>query len=154
MAPWSTWRAWPRGVAAIAIIISGLGCSTSNVSPAASPVASSNAVPGGMVKTVTLAAADGSGVSGTATLTDIGDGQTQVVIKVEANFNRDMPGAITPGTCAAIDESTIYHINDTRDGTSTSVIPVSLAALTARPFIVHIHTAPDEPSLAACGEIT
>ncbi len=102
---------------------------------------------------MTLAAAGDSGVFGTATLSDAGGGQTQVVISVEDNSNPDMPGAVTPGTCARIDESKIYYLNDTRHGKSTSLIAITLAALTASPYIVHIHTAPDEPSLAACGQI-
>jgi hypothetical protein len=132
----------------------GATASTSTGSPpAASTSTGSTPTASAAVKTVTLAAAGSSGVSGTATLTDAGGGQTQVVISVEANSNPDMPGAISLGTCTAIDESTLYHLNDTRKGSSTSVVPVSLADLTARPFIIHIHTAPDEPSLAACGEI-
>ena len=138
----------------VAFLIIAAGCSGGAASSSAPTSAASTSAASGAVKTVTLAAVGTSGVYGTATLSDVGGGQTQVVIAVEANSNPDMPGSVSLGTCTKIDESTNYHLSDTRHGVSTSQIPVSLASLTARPFVVHIHTAPDEPSLAACGEIT
>ena len=71
-------------------------------------------------------------MSGTATLTDAGGGQTQVVVAVEANHNRDMPGAITLGTCDAIDESTIYDLNDTLRVTRANTIVLGLGFATLR----------------------
>jgi len=137
----------------IAILVSVAGCSAGSGDASAPSSAGSSAVPVGAAKTVTLAESSDSGVHGTATFSDAGGGQTQVVISVEANLNRDMPGAVSKGTCSAIDESTIYYLSDTRDGASTSVVPISLDALTASPFVVHIHTAPDDATLTACGEI-
>ena len=153
MTPWPLRHHWPKGMALVAILISAAGCSGGSTATPAPTTAGSTPAATGAVKTVTLAAAGNSGVSGTATLSDAGGGQTQVVVNVNANMNRDMPGAVTPGTCGAIDESTIYYLNDTRDGASTSLVPLSLDALTASPFVVHIHTAPDDRTLAACGEI-
>jgi hypothetical protein len=155
MSPWSIRHRWLMSVALVAPLLVAAGCSggSSGTAGPASAGASAGVAGSGATKTVTLTAAGNSGVSGTATLTDVGGDQTQVVVAVEADHNRDMPGAITPGTCGAIDESTIYYLNDTREGASTTLVPISLDDLTAKPFILHIHTAPDDASLAACGEI-
>ena len=139
----------PRGVALIAIAVTFAACSGG----AGDSAAATSAASGGAVKTITMAAVGKSGVFGTATFSDSGTGQTQVVIDVEANLNRDMPGAVTLGACPVYDESTVYYLNDTREGKSTSLIPVSIDALTKRPFSVHIDTAPDDATVAACGDI-
>jgi hypothetical protein len=107
-------------------------------------------------RTVKIAAVGSSGVSGTATLSDLGDGRTMVAITVADNYNRDMPTAITRGTCprfGATDESKVSHLNDTRDGTGTTVIPRPLTELLADPYEIRLYTAGDDLSPAACGDI-
>lgn len=141
-----------RGMIVLAILASTIGCSGGSAGATATPSASGSAE-AAAIRTITMAAVGGSGVFGTATLSEVGGGQTQVVVQVEANHNRDMPGAVTLGRCPVYDESTIYYLNDTREGTSTTVVPVSLNTLMARPFMIHIVTAPDDASLAACGDI-
>jgi len=95
-----------------------------------------------------------SGVFGTATLCDAGGGQTEVVLSVTANFNRDMPTFITPGTCTSIDKTKLTSLNDTRDGAGTTIIPVPLATLIGSPYELHVDFAPDLTMIAACGAIT
>lgn len=105
-------------------------------------------------KTVSLAAQNGSGVSGTATLTDAGNGQTQVVIKVDAAGNAAMPAHIHPGGCATLDPKPKYPLSDVKDGASTTTIAVPLADLTKTAFAVNLHKSADEiKTYTACGDI-
>ncbi|MEO7664228.1 MAG: hypothetical protein ABIV26_03815 [Candidatus Limnocylindrales bacterium] len=109
---------------------------------------------GTAAKTVTLATLNGSGVSGTATLTDAGSGQTLVVIKVEAGGNADMPAHVHPGTCTTLDPKPKYPLNDVKDGASTTTIAVALADLTKSAFAVNLHkSAEDVATYTACGDI-
>ncbi len=100
-----------------------------------------------------IVAVGASGVSGTATLSDLGDGRTVVAITVTANYNLDMPSMIAAGPCSAIDEMTVWSLNDTRKGTGTSIVTVAMADLLKSPHQVHLHTAGDDMSYAACGDI-
>ena len=105
-------------------------------------------------KTVSLATLNGSGVSGTATLTDAGNGQTQVVIKVDAAGNADMPAHVHPGTCATLDPKPKYPLSDVKDGASTTTIAVALADLTKSAFAVNLHKSADDiKTYTACGDI-
>lgn len=109
---------------------------------------------GTAAKTVNLAVLNGSGVSGTATLTDAGNGQTQVVIKVDAAGNAAMPAHVHPGTCATIDPKPKYPLSDVKDGASTTTIAVPLAELTKTAFAVNLHKSADEiKTYTACGDI-
>ena len=120
------------------------------------PTASSAPVPGAGNLTVMLVASGTSGVSGTAAFSDASGGQTQVEIKVEANLNLDMPTVVTPGTCSSFDESDktqVLILNDTRDGAGTTIIPRTMAELIASPHEIHLLSAPDGMTVAACGDI-
>jgi hypothetical protein len=103
--------------------------------------------------TVKIVAVGSSGVSGAATLTEVPGGQTQVVVTVAANQNPDMPSMVAIGPCSRIDENHYWSLSDTRNGTGTSLIPVTLAVLLASPHQVHLHTSGDDLSYAACGDI-
>ncbi len=105
-------------------------------------------------KTVSLATLNGSGVSGTATLTDAGSGQTLVVIKVDAAGNAAMPAHVHPGTCATLDPKPKYPLSDVKDGASTTTIAVALADLTKSAFAVNLHKSADDiKTYTACGDI-
>ncbi len=124
------------------------------VTPAADAASPSGPLPSAIsTKTVQLVAVGSSGVSGTATLSDIGGGQTVVVIKVDANYNQDMPSMIGMGPCSAIDESNALFLNDTRNGTGTTVVTAALADLVKSPHQVHLHTSGQDLSYTACGDI-
>ena len=105
-------------------------------------------------KSVSLATLNGSGVSGTATLTDAGSVQTLVVIKVDAAGNAAMPAHVHPGTCAALDPKPQYPLSDVKDGASTTTIAVALADLTKSAFAVNLHKSADDlTTYTACGDI-
>lgn len=139
---------------AVASVVIVAGCSSQLGNPSlAAPTATAATITGPST-TVALKAVGASGVSGTATLTAAGSGQTRVVVTVEANLNNDMPTFITPGSCTSIDKSKLIPLNDTRNGTATSMIPVALADLLASPYELHLDFSPDVASIAACGAIS
>ena len=106
--------------------------------------------------TVPLAAQGNSGVAGTAVLTDMGNGQTQVVIRVSTGGNAVMPDHIHNGTCANLGDVK-YPLNNVQNGTSTSTVAVSIADLLngpGKPFAVNLHKSPQEASVyVSCGNV-
>lgn len=105
-------------------------------------------------KSVQLSVLNSSGVSGTAILTDAGNSQTLVVVKVDAAGNADMPAHVHPGTCANLDPKPRYPLNDVKDGASTTTIPVALGDLTKSAFAINLHKSNDDlKTYTACGDI-
>ena len=136
------------------------GGSTASRAPAAggSPSAPA-ATPGATAGTeqaveVQLAELNGSGVSGTATLTDLGDGMLRVEIDVEAAGNEAMPAHIHPGTCDELDPAPQYPLSDVEDGTSTTEIEAALADIQTGEFAINLHESTEAiETYTACGDI-
>jgi hypothetical protein len=106
---------------------------------------------------VTLATANNSGVSGTATLTAVGADRTTVAIRVTGVAGTNL-AAIFPGTCDDIDLDAAYGLEDVDgNGISNTSIDASLASLLNGEFAILV----SDPEIAlgqgsglACGEIT
>src|SRR5947209_8088099 len=65
--------------------------------------------------TVQLAQQNASGVSGTATLTDLGNGTTRVDISVTPDSG-DHPDHVHMGTCADLNPAPEFPLNDVQNG--------------------------------------
>lgn len=103
---------------------------------------------------VQLETLNGSGVTGTVTLTEVGDGRTQVDVKVEPNGNLDMPAHIHPGSCAALIPQPKYPLENVIDGTSTTVVRATLAELTAGGLAVNVHKSNEDlRTYTACADL-
>lgn len=106
--------------------------------------------------TVEMEEYDGSGVSGTATLTDSPDGIV-VEISLEGNVEGSHPAHFHEGTCDTMDPLVpIYPLADVdADGTSVTTVPdVSLADVTGDPFVINVHASLVElPVIITCGNI-
>lgn len=103
--------------------------------------------------TVNLAAQGGSGVSGTATLTDIGGGRTRVVVRVSTGGNPNMPAHIHDGRCPAVG-AVVYPLQNPMNGSSTTEVNASLASLLAGTFAINLHKSPQEvPIYVSCGNV-
>jgi hypothetical protein len=106
--------------------------------------------------TITLATANASGVSGTATLTAVGDSRTAVAINVSGVAGSNL-AAIFPGTCDDLDLDAAYQLDDVDgNGISNTTIDASLASLLNGEYAILI----SDPAIAlgqgsglACGEI-
>lgn len=103
--------------------------------------------------TVTLASQNNSGVSGTATLTAMGN-QTQVVVKVTGEpAGGSEPDHIHTGTCATLG-GVKYPLANVVNGTSTTTVNAPLSALTTGGYAVNLHeSAANISHYVACGDI-
>jgi hypothetical protein len=106
--------------------------------------------------TITLATSNNSGVSGTATLTAVGDSRTAVAINVNGVSGSNL-AAIFPGTCDDLDLDAAYDLDDVDgNGISNTTIDASLASLLNGEYALLI----SDPAIPlgqgsglACGEI-
>jgi hypothetical protein len=104
--------------------------------------------------TIQLATLNASGVTGSAVLTDLGNGKTKVVVTAVPNGNLSMPAHIHPGTCATLDPKPIYPLNNVENGASTTEIAVKLADIRTGAFALNVHKSGAEAKIyVACGDI-
>ena len=103
---------------------------------------------------IDLAAENNSGVSGTATLTDLGNGKLRVDINVEAAGNNAMPAHIHPGSCAELDPKPRYPLSDVENGTSTTEVDATLADVQTGACAINLHKLTEDLKTdTACGNI-
>lgn len=105
--------------------------------------------------TIDLTELNDSGISGTATLTDNGDGTTTVEIDVTGAAG-DHPAHIHEGTCDDLVPNPLYPLtNVDADGLSSTDVEVSLEDLLAAPYAINLHLSADNvATYVACGNIT
>ena len=77
---------------------------------------------------VQLRTLNDSGVTGTVTLVDTGDGRTQVQVRVDPSDNLDMPAHIHPGSCDNLIPQPKHPLENVVNGTSTTIVRASLSA--------------------------
>ena len=105
-------------------------------------------------RTVQLATLNSSGVSGTVTLTDVGPQTTRVEVRVASGGNPDMPAHIHPGSCAELVPQPKYPLQNVLNGSSTTVVPASLAELLAGDLAVNLHRSNDDlGTYTACADL-
>src|ERR671932_326182 len=99
------------------------------------------------------------GVNGTATLTDMGDGRTQVVLRVANPTSDNMPAHFHTGRCPNVG-AVIYPLNNLQGGTSTTVINTTIADLLAGRgapdgmYAINLHRSVQEASAyVSCGNV-
>jgi len=104
--------------------------------------------------TFQLGTLNDSGVTGTAILTDLGDGSTRVVVDVDPAGHPQMPAHIHPGTCLELVPQPLYPLEPVEDGASDTVVPASLADLLAGELALNLHvSAADMGTYAACVDL-
>ena len=103
--------------------------------------------------TVTLNELNGSGESGTATLSE-SNGQLKVSINL-ANAPADpQPAHIHQGTCANLNPAPAYPLTNVVNGTSETTLPLTMATLQGGQFAINVHKSATEVSVyVACGDI-
>ncbi len=103
--------------------------------------------------TIKLAAQNGSGESGTATLTQTSGG---LVVKLKLTGGTgEQPDHIHKGTCAKLDPKPAYPLTTISDGTSTTTLKdVKLADLTSGTYAINVHkSTTDIKDYVACGDL-
>lgn len=105
--------------------------------------------------TINLDTLNASGVSGTAVLTDLGGGQTQVVVTVTGEpASGSEPDHIHVGQCGATLGAVKYPLKNVEGGTSTTVVAAPLASIETGGFAINVHeSAANIAKYVACGNI-
>ena len=115
--------------------------------------ASTAGAQGARTATVTLSPENNSGITGTATLTDMGNGQTQVSVRITPTSG-DHPAHIHSGNCGPTLGAVVYPLTNVQNGTSTTVVETSLADVQTGGFAINLHESPTNiPTYVACGNI-
>ena len=106
------------------------------------------------IKVIPLGTLNGSGVSGQATLIDLGNGRTRVEVRVSPAGNMDMPSHIHPGTCTRLVPQPKYPLENVKNGFASTEIAAGLRQLLELPTVVMTHKSNDEMAIyTSCGEI-
>jgi hypothetical protein len=103
--------------------------------------------------TLKMHAQNGSGESGTATLTDLG-GRTRVVIALQhENTTGNQPAHIHMGPCARLG-GVKYPLKNVILGHSNTIVDVPIAALLDKHFAINVHeSAKNIGRYVSCGDI-
>lgn len=104
--------------------------------------------------TVPIAAMNGSGETGTATLTPMGS-KTSVVISIKGeNATGKQPAHIHLGTCAKLNPAPKYGLKDVILGKSVTIVDASVTQLMSTPMAINVHeSGADVMKYVACGDI-
>ena len=95
-----------------------------------------------------------SGEDGTATLTEEG-AKTKVVILMASYAANAQPAHIHKGTCAKLDATPAYPLNNVVKGRSTTTVDVPLGTLLKRHYAINLHRSVKQlKTYVACGDIT
>jgi hypothetical protein len=94
---------------------------------------------------------NGSGESGTATLTPNGS-KTIVVIKLSGGSSVEQPAHFHTGTCDHYEPRPLYGLNDVVKGQSTSTVNQPIDKLTEGNLIINVHKSYDDiATQVSCG---
>jgi len=104
--------------------------------------------------TIDLGEQNGSGESGTATLTADG-GKTKVVISLDgAPSGTPQPAHIHKGSCKNLDPTPAYGLTNVVEGKSTTEVDEPLDELREEDYAINVHrSGTDLKTYVACGDI-
>ncbi len=103
--------------------------------------------------TAKLEPRNGSGESGTATLTRAVNNQTKVILEVEGAPSGPQPVHIHRGTCAKLDPNPAYPLAPLVNGKSDTTVKTSLESLQKGGYAVSGHQSSRDASNVFCGDI-
>ena len=150
-------------LAALALALAG--CGDDDVQDAASEVTSGVTDTGAAASTAEaileeattfdLEEQNGSGVSGTVTITPTALDSFDVLIEVTGGEEGvAMPAHIHPGTCANLDPTPEHPLENVVDGRSETTVSASPVELLADEFAVNVHKSAEEADVyVACGDL-
>ena len=105
--------------------------------------------------TAALDEQNGSGQSGTATLSAVGEGKTRVVIQLSNAPEELQPAHIHKGTCDELDPTPAFPLESVEKGRSNTVADASLDDLQAESYAINVHKSEQDPqTYVACGDLT
>ncbi len=104
--------------------------------------------------TVTMKAMNGSGMDGTATLTDMGGGKTRVMLDLKNGPAGPQPAHIHEGTCANLNPAPKHSLTNVVNGRSETMLNVSMSDLMMGNMAINVHkSAQDISTYVSCGDI-
>jgi Cu/Zn superoxide dismutase len=103
--------------------------------------------------TMQLATQNNSGITGTATFTDLGEGKLRVEIHANESGPGPHPAHIHEGSCTQINPAPKYPLASVVNGVSVTEVEASIQAVTSAPHAIHMHKSPEEmPVYVACAD--
>lgn len=123
------------------VLLTGTGCDALNGDTDTSVVS------------VSLAAIDSSGETGTATLTGLSDGTTQVAITTAGGNDTGVQSAvIRSGPCGT--SGTLYAVlNNLQGRQSITTLPSTLATLSGSNYVIEVNSSTSVNDVVTCGAI-
>jgi hypothetical protein len=107
---------------------------------------------GGSVR-LELAEEDGSGQSGTAVISAVGDERAKVVVELDNPPDVPQPAHVHPGPCGNLGDP-VAALESLVDGRSETIVRMSLAELQRGGLVVHAHKSEAEFDVSvACAAI-
>ena len=104
--------------------------------------------------TVQLKVQNNSGQAGTATLTDLGNNTTRVVVESTGAPAGPQPIHIHEGTCANLTPQPKFPLTNMVNGRSETTVNAALTTILAAPHSINIHKSQQEAAVyVSCGEI-
>lgn len=105
---------------------------------------------------VALSEQNGSGESGTATLSVNDDGSLHVVLALTGGAaDVEQPAHIHAGTCAELDPQPAFPLANVLNGSSETDVQVTVDELAAGSYAINVHKSEAEAeTYVACGDIT
>jgi hypothetical protein len=104
-------------------------------------------------ESVTLSAMMNSGETGTATLTDLGNGTTQIAITTTGGLDTGVQSAVMrTGTCGG-NGALFAELNNIQGGQSITTLSNSLSSLTGGQYYIDVHSSTSIDDIVACGAI-
>ncbi len=126
----------------------------SYVAPTATPTTQASPTPA-MAKPISIVMnpQSNSGMSGTATLEDLGNGKTKVSIMLSGKTTTTPePAHIHIGTCAKPGD-VVYPLTNVVSGKSETILDASLSTVVAKGTLINVHKSAQESKVyVACGE--
>jgi uncharacterized protein YceK len=102
---------------------------------------------------VDLEEQNGSGESGTATLTTDGE-KTKVVIALDNPSTAPQPAHIHKGSCKELDPTPAYGLENVVEGNSTTMVDRPLEELRDADYAINVHKSAEELDLyVTCGNL-
>ena len=104
--------------------------------------------------TIQISPQNNSGISGTATLTPMGN-QTRVVLNLQGTpQGGNHPAHIHAGTCANLDPRPAFPLTNVQNGMSETTVNVSIDQIRAAQHAINVHKSPQEASVyVGCGNL-
>lgn len=108
----------------------------------------------GLEFTIDLDEQNGSGITGTATLSPTLDGTVEVEVELDGSDGGPHPAHIHEGSCADLDPTPAFPLEDVVDGSSATTVDVDISDITANEYAINVHESTENADVyVACGDV-